>query len=614
MPCRNPVAVRGSHTYITENDSENNMTLRISLLQLRRSVALHAPWVLAITLLAAATMRSQTYQISFGQQAEAARYHPIERTADGGTIIVGTTQVPGGQKDVYLRKVGPTGLFQWDCKLGDPDRDEEGYDVLEDRDTNGLTQAYLVTGISVRFTGMVADTDVYVAKVRLNGSLIWQKWYGNMTNRYTEIGNAITKIVDGYAVGGIWRDPATRNSNDVLFMTIDTSGALTLSERIGQRNIDDGAFGITYTGNEIGLAGYTMNTGKTDGLVLRVDPSTGTILGTPHRYGNLGNDDTLYSIEQARAIYFICAGTTGYKPDHMDMLGIEVEIGTGNLVWGNTYVAFVNPNFNRMNMGADLQDIGDTYGIVGTTSAALDAPPSFFPDYIVLAKLQYVDGTPVGGAGSAKIYGGVSGNQMTSTGYGLRPITGINGRCLVGGQEDFATVASSGTDMYLIRTDANLASGCNEGDPDMSFEKYTTNDRISLTVQSWAMTAVDFDGAPPEFWPDTVLCFCAFCKHVIEPVGAGAAGAEKLSLGITTDPSSGDVNVQVHTPGDGVVEVYDMMGHRVRTLLENTSASGSDAVVWNGTDDAGARLPNGMYVIQLRASSGATSQPVRIVR
>ncbi|HVZ38644.1 MAG TPA: FlgD immunoglobulin-like domain containing protein [Candidatus Kapabacteria bacterium] len=589
------------------------MKLRISPHRLRRVAALHVLMSLAMALLAAPLARSQTYQVAYGPQTEWARYHPIERTADGGTIMVGTAQGMNGSKDVYLQKIGPTGIPTWQTALGSDKTDEEGYDVVESRDFKGQTLCYVVTGISVRNGFPANDTDIYAAKVWPSGVVAWQKWYGNLINGYTEIGNAITEIVNGYAIAGIWRDATVPNSSEAFLMTIDTGGAVTRAEKIGQRSIDDGAFGITYTGNEIGIAGYTMNTGKTDGMIVRVDPNTGGILGNPHRYGNLGNDDTLYSIEQVRGIYFVCAGTTGYRKDHMDMLGIEVEIATDNLIWGNTYVAFVNPNFNRMNMGADLQDIGETYGIVGTTSAALDMPPSLYPDYILLAKLKYTDGSTLPGPGAAKIYGGVSGNAMTSTGYGLRPITGINGRCLVAGQEDFATTLASGQDMYLIRTDANLQSGCNEGDPDMSFEVYTTNDYIFPTVTQYPIDTVPIEGQRYRNG-DTALCFCAFCKHVIEPVGADAAGAEKLSLAITTDPASGDVSVQVRTPGDGVLEVFDMMGHRVRTLLRNVSASGNDAIVWDGTDDTGGRLPNGMYVIQLRTPAGSTSHPVRIVR
>ncbi|MBS1914016.1 MAG: T9SS type A sorting domain-containing protein [Bacteroidetes bacterium] len=575
----------------------------------------HVLLTATLALLCAMQLCAQTYQYSYGAQVEAARYHPIEYTADGGTIMVGTTQDAGGIKYVYLQKLNSTGGLVWDRILGDGKEDNEGYDVIETRDFDGKTTGYVVTGIHIRNRGFqIKDTDVYIARIRANGAVSWQYSYGGVSTAYTQIGYSITQIINGYAVAGLWRIPGMANSSDVLFMTIDTTGGLTLAETIGQSNIDDGAFALTYTGNEVGIAGYTMNTGKTDGMVLRVDPTTGLILGNPHRYGNLANDDTLYSIEQVRGIYFVCAGTTGYKKDHMDMLGIEVEIGTGNLVWGNTYAAFVSPNFNRINMGADLQDIGKTYGIVGTTSQTLDAPPSLYPDYVLLAKLDYLNGAPVAGSGTAKIYGGASGTQMTSIGYALRGIPGSSGKCLVAGQEDFNTVSVSPPDMYLIRTDANLTSGCNEGDPEMSYEVYTTNDYIFPSRVEVKLNQFDQFTDTSFMWKPNQLCFCAFCKHVIEPVGADAAGEEKLSLSIATDPASGDVSVQVRTPGDGVVEVYDMMGHRVRTLLQNTSASGNAALAWDGADDAGARLPNGMYVIQLRASSGTTSQPVRIVR
>ena len=55
------------------------------------------------------------------------------------------------------------------------------------------------------------------------------------------------------------------------------------------------------------------------------------------------------------------------------------------------------------------------------------------------------------------------------------------------------------------------------------------------------------------------------------------------------------------------IAVYDMLGRRVRTLVNETKYPGSYAITWNGADDHNKRLLQGMYIVRLSASGFAGS-------
>lgn len=58
-------------------------------------------------------------------------------------------------------------------------------------------------------------------------------------------------------------------------------------------------------------------------------------------------------------------------------------------------------------------------------------------------------------------------------------------------------------------------------------------------------------------------------------------------------------------PGRVQLEIYDVAGHRVRTLVDELMEAGfGHALLWNGLDDSGRRLPSGIYLARLRTASG----------
>ena len=63
-----------------------------------------------------------------------------------------------------------------------------------------------------------------------------------------------------------------------------------------------------------------------------------------------------------------------------------------------------------------------------------------------------------------------------------------------------------------------------------------------------------------------------------------------------------------------VLTIYDMLGRRVRTLVEAEQTSGRHEAVWDGLDDAGRPAASGLYVYQLRAGAFIASRKMLLLR
>ncbi len=108
--------------------------------------------------------------------------------------------------------------------------------------------------------------------------------------------------------------------------------------------------------------------------------------------------------------------------------------------------------------------------------------------------------------------------------------------------------------------------------------------------EALAQWAADFTSLPPrEVWP----------------LRAGpnpAAGEVRLSWSVTEGPRPMRA------------EVYDLVGRRVRTLLHATLPVGDHTLVWDGRDDAGLALPQGVYVVRLRSGAREAKARVTLLR
>ena len=81
------------------------------------------------------------------------------------------------------------------------------------------------------------------------------------------------------------------------------------------------------------------------------------------------------------------------------------------------------------------------------------------------------------------------------------------------------------------------------------------------------------------------------------------------------NPSSGSVRFGL-AGGDRPVtlEIYDIMGRKVRSLLIEPDIGGSGTTTWDGRDGQGRRQPAGTYLCRVRGERGTSSQRLVLVR
>jgi flagellar hook assembly protein FlgD len=54
---------------------------------------------------------------------------------------------------------------------------------------------------------------------------------------------------------------------------------------------------------------------------------------------------------------------------------------------------------------------------------------------------------------------------------------------------------------------------------------------------------------------------------------------------------------------DVTIEIYNVMGHLVRTLQSDNIKAGFHQVQWKGTSNSGRKVPSGMYIVRMNAVS-----------
>lgn len=74
------------------------------------------------------------------------------------------------------------------------------------------------------------------------------------------------------------------------------------------------------------------------------------------------------------------------------------------------------------------------------------------------------------------------------------------------------------------------------------------------------------------------------------------------------------IRFELARAADVALEVYDVRGQRVRTLLSGSRAAGTHEFVWDGRSDAGVGMASGTYLVQLRGAGFVDSQSVVLLK
>ena len=185
----------------------------------------------------------------------------IQRTADGGYIIAGYTQSPGGPYDVYLIKTDADGGTSWTRTYGGSD-DDGGLSVQQTQDGG-----YIIAGYT-RSSG-AGMADVYLVRTDSTGDSLWTKTFGGIDN---DDGASVQLTLDGgYIVAGSTRSTST-GSFDLYLIKTDDLGAREWVKILGGQG-DEFGWSVYRTRHEYIITGSTSSygAGQSDVYLIKTD-------------------------------------------------------------------------------------------------------------------------------------------------------------------------------------------------------------------------------------------------------------------------------------------------------------------------------------------------------
>ena len=99
-------------------------------------------------------------------------------------------------------------------------------------------------------------------------------------------------------------------------------------------------------------------------------------------------------------------------------------------------------------------------------------------------------------------------------------------------------------------------------------------------------------------------CFAGFRDQAPVGIHDPLPLASGLPVHAAPNPFRSDVALRfaMPEPGEVDVDVYDVMGRRVRRLHEGARAAGERQVTWDGRNEAGVPVASGVYLVRVRAN------------
>ena len=74
------------------------------------------------------------------------------------------------------------------------------------------------------------------------------------------------------------------------------------------------------------------------------------------------------------------------------------------------------------------------------------------------------------------------------------------------------------------------------------------------------------------------------------------------------------LNFSLKQAGDVTLEIYNILGQKINTLVEGNLDAGHHSVVWNGKNDAGINVSSGVYFYKLTAANYSKSRQMTLIK
>jgi hypothetical protein len=472
----------------------------------------------------------------------------IMQTTDGGFIIVGSYDKGTGFTDVYLIRITANGDTLWTKTYGGSGNDE-GISVQQTSDGG-----YIIAGYTDSFG--VGNYDVYLIRTNPGGDTLWTKTYGGIN---WDMGRNVKQTFDGgYIICG-HSDSFGAGFSDIYLIRTDSIGNALWTKTYGGTSVDLGSAVQQTTDSGFIIAGYTFSFGAGDQYVylIRTD-ANGTDLWSK-TYGGTSNNSGS-SVQQTSDGGYIIAGGTSFGAGNADVYLIKTDT-VGDTLWTKT---FGGTNFDEGY--AVQQTIDSGYIIAGVTESF---GVGNYDIYLIKTDIN-------GDSLWTKTFGG-SGNDDCGT----VQQTSDGGYIIAGYSESFGVGVQ---DVYVIKTDSNGNSGCNQGNTATLVGTPATQVLSPATIDSATATIVNT--------PISIVGSGGTVTSICITVGINEISSEN-SLNIFPNPATN--NITIETPQKANIMIINLQGQIINTLQTKEDKTTVDV----------SALPGGVYIIKLNTADGS---------
>ncbi|MBW6514737.1 MAG: T9SS type A sorting domain-containing protein [Candidatus Syntrophosphaera sp.] len=206
--------------------------------------------------------------------------------------------------------------------------------------------------------------------------------------------------------------------------------------------------------------------------------------------------------------------------------------------------------------------------------------------------------------------------------------------------DKFAPVAYPNLVMHLAITESDIAYNW-QGQDHFNFVNrmmYPTYDGTPIDLINWPLGTSDVVLAISKeaSWVTANCELVAFIQNVdskeiiqankvavldleFPPVANNDPGASPVLTALGSsfpNPFSGQTTIAYTLAEKGPVsiEIYNVKGQLVRTLISATKAGGSHSTVWNGRDNNGKQAANGTYIVRMKSGNQVSTRRLMLLK
>lgn len=449
-----------------------------------------------------------------------------------GYILAGTTSSSGqGGQDVLIIKTDLDGNIAWAKTIGGTG-DEVAHCIKKTSDGG-----YIIVGSTSSYVYAPVDSsNFYIIKLNNSGSVQWTRAIGSID---VEVANDVVETYDHkFAIVGYTKSIGPGNE-DIYFMELDTAGSLLWSYGIGGSGSDFGNSLVQTSTHDFFIVGSTTGFSAGGQIPFLIITNELGVLQNPSYTFELNTTVTTKKRYFTKII-------EGYFNDYV----ITGSDGLGSIGDAQHFILDIGQNIAVNWMKKYFLNSGEGVGtsLEKTLSGGFIIGGTMGIDHPALIK---TDG--IGQLISTKFYPDI-GSSYYGKGLDVKP-TSDGGFALLGYRYN-----STDTSVYLIKTNSNLSSGCDEHD---GFINSVSNMNPTLNLQTATSAtgsnyiAIDSGVVATAFPFMNVICFTVGINHDFPALEA-----------FQIHQSDNSIEFQLNDPNDFIVnaKIFSSLGGEVKLM------------------------------------------------